>query len=199
MLPREWPIVRRVLDKRPFLIVPDGGLTVKSQGWVENAAHATLLATERPDAAVGSIYNVADSYSLSVRQIAEIIAEELNHSWEIISLPHEVATSTRPLLTSWSSSHRVLDIGPTVRDLGYKDLVDPIEAWRLAARWLADNPLEPGGELEKRLQDPFEYETEDRQYQIWRECRERLLSAEWSTQPGFSSAYVGRVPNPADS
>ena len=199
LLPREWPIVRRVLDKRPFLIVPDGGLTVKSQGWVENAAHATLLATERPNAAVGSIYNVADSYSLSVRQIAEIIAEELNHSWEIISLPHEVATSTRPLLTSWSSSHRVLDIGPTVRDLGYKDLVDPIEAWRLAARWLADNPLEPGGELEKRLQDPFEYETEDRQYQIWRECRERLLSAEWSTQPGFSSAYVGRVPNPADS
>ena len=33
LLPREWPIVRRALDKRPFLIVPDGGLTVKSQAW----------------------------------------------------------------------------------------------------------------------------------------------------------------------
>ena len=45
------------------------------------------------------------------------------------------------MLTSWSSTHRVLDIGPTVRDLGYRDLVPATTAWRLATRWLADNPL----------------------------------------------------------
>ena len=68
-----------------------------------------------------------------------------------MSLPQEVATSTRPLLTSWSSSHRVLDIRDTISDLGYRDVVDPELAWRQAARWLAEHPLEPGGELERRL------------------------------------------------
>ena len=197
ILPREWPIVRRALDRRPFLIVPDGGLTVKSQAWVENAAHATLLAADRPDAGVGNIYNVSDEKLFSIRQIAEIIADELNHEWEIVSLPQEVATSTRPMLTSWSSSHRVLDIGPTIRDLAYRDLVKPEDAWRSAARWLANNPLERGGNIEARLQDPFEYSSEDRQYEIWEKCRQNLSEINWSVDPGYSSAYVGRVPNPA--
>jgi hypothetical protein len=103
------------------------------------------------------------------------------------------------MLTSWSSSHRVLDIGPTIRDLGYSDLVNPEEAWRRAARWLADNPLERGGDLEARLQDPFEYDSEDRQYEIWAECRLQLNQIGWRVEPGYSSAYVGRLPNPADN
>ncbi len=199
LLPREWPIVRRVLDRRPFLIVPDGGLTVKSQAWVENAAHATLLAADQPRAGIGNIYNVSDEELFSIRQIAEIIADELGHEWEIVSLPQEVAPSTRPMLTSWSSSHRVLDIGPTIRDLGYRDVVKPEEAWRRAARWLADNPLDRGGDLEARLQDPFEYASEDRQYEIWAECRLNLDRIGWVVEPGYSSAYVGRRPNPADN
>ncbi len=198
LLPREWPIVRRALDRRPFLFVPDGGLTVKSQAWVENAAHATLLAVDRPSAAVGNIYNVSDEHLFSIRQISEIVADELGHSWEIVSLPQEVATSTRPLLTSWSSSHRVLDIRDTISDLGYRDVVDPELAWRQAARWLAEHPLEPGGELERRLQDPFDYAAEDLQYDVWVECRQRLAAINWSTAPGYSSAYVGRLPNPAN-
>lgn len=199
LLPREWPIVRRALDRRPFLIVPDGGLTVKSQAWVENAAHATLLACDRPDAAIGNIYNVADQQLFSVRQIAEIVADELDHEWEIVSLPYQVAPSTRPMLTSWSSSHRILDIGPTIQDLGYSDLVKPNTAWRLATRWLADNPIERGGEVEHRLDDPFEYASEDRQYEIWQRCQQELSVVEWSEEPGYSSAYVGRNPNPARS
>jgi nucleoside-diphosphate-sugar epimerase len=197
LLPREWPIVRRALDKRPFLIVPDGGLTVKSQAWVENAAHATLLAVDRPSAAVGKIYNVSDEELFTIRQIAEIVADELGHSWEIVSLPHEVATSARPLLTSWSSSHRVLDIRATITDLGYRDVVKPETAWRLATRWLADHPLERGGDLEGRLQDPFEYSAEDLQYSAWAECRQSLAAVTWSSPPGYSSAYVGRFANPA--
>lgn len=197
ILPREWPIVRRVLDRRPFLIVPDGGLTVKSQAWVENAAHATLLAADRPERSIGNTYNVSDEKLFTIRQIAEIVADELGHQWEIVSLPQEVAPSTRPLLTSWSSTHRVLDIGPTIRDLGYRDLVKPEDAWRSAARWLADNPLERGGSVETRLQDPFEYSSEDSQYAIWNKYRQSLDHVSWSVEPGFSAAYVGRVPNPA--
>ena len=199
-LPREWPLVRRALDRRPYLVVADGGLTVKSQGWIGNAAHATLLACEAPAAALGGIYNVADSSALSIAQIAEVVADELGHSFQLVSLPYELASPARPLVGSWSTTHRVLDIGPTVRDLSYQDVLAPAEAWRAAARWLADNPLERGGALEKRLGDPFDYEAEDRMVAAWNDVRQSLndsfAAIEWSSEPNYGSAYVGNRPNP---
>ncbi|WP_423917371.1 NAD-dependent epimerase/dehydratase family protein [Candidatus Poriferisodalis sp.] len=199
-LPREWPLVRRALDRRAHLVVADGGLTVKSQGWVGNAAHATLLACDAPPAALGGIYNVADSSALTIAQIAEIVADELGHSWELVSLPYDLAVPARPLVGSWSTTHRVLDIGPTVRDLGYQDVLAPTEAWRAAARWLADHPLERGGALEQRLGDPFDYEAEDRLVAAWKDVRQDLGAAvagiEWIREPNYGSAYVGNRPNP---
>ena len=199
-LPREWPLVRRALDRRPHLVVADGGLTVKSQGWIGNAAHATLLACDAPVAALGGIYNVADSSALSIAQIAEVVADELGHSWELVSLPCELAAPARPLVGSWSTTHRVLDIGPTVRDLGYHDVLAPVAAWRAATRWLAENPLERGGALEQRLGDPFDYEAEDRLVAAWKDARRgfrtALDSIEWSSEPNYGSAYVGNRPNP---
>lgn len=198
ILPREWPIVRRALDARPVLVVPDGGLTVKTQAWVDNAAHATLLAVDRPEAALGGIYNVGDEQALSLHQIAEIVADELGHSWEIVSLPHEVAPCTRPLLTSWSNTHRVLDTSGLRTDLGYRDVVPATEAWRLATRHLAENPLARGGAVEERLQDPFDYAAEDALVAAWTDARRRLTDVRWSREPGYASSYVGTRPNPWD-
>ncbi len=199
-LPREWPLVRRALDRRPYLVVADGGLTVKSQGWIGNAAHATLLACDAPAAARGGTYNVADSSALSIAQIAEVVADELGHSWELVSLPYNLAAPARPLVGSWSTTHRVLDIGPTVRDLGYRDVLAPVEAWRAAARWLAENPLERGGTLEQRLGDPFDYEAEDRLVAAWKEAQQDLVGIfagiDWLSEPNYGSAYVGNRPNP---
>lgn len=196
VLPREWPLVRRALDGRRVLLLPDGGLTTKSVAWVENAAHATLLATDAPDVALGNIYNVADEVLLSLAQIAEIVASELSHSWEIVSLPYEVAAPTRPLLGSHSTTHRVLDVSPTVRDLGYRDVVPPTQAWARAARWLADNPLPYGGPLEARLGDPFDYAAEDQLVAAWRAARQQLEAVRFDVEPNYGSAYVGDRPNP---
>lgn len=199
-LPREWPLVRRALDRRPHLVVADAGLTVKSQGWIGNAAHATLLACDAPAAALGGIYNVADSSALSVAQIAEVIADELGHSWELVSLPYDFAAPARPMVGSWSTTHRVLDTGPTARDLGYRDVLAPIDAWRVAARWLAENPLERGGALEQRLGDPFDYDAEDRLVAAWRDVRREfeatMENLAWTSEPNYGSAYVGNRPNP---
>ena len=197
ILPREWPIVRRAIDRRPTLIVPDGGLTLKSQMWIENAAHATLLACARPISAIGKIYNVSDQQLLSITQIAEIVADEVGHEWELISIPHYLAPSTRPMLTSWSNTHRVLDIAPAVRDLGYSDVKSPVQAWREATRYLLENPPEKGGTIEQQLNDPFEYESEDIQIGIFKKYASDLRKVGWVTEPGYSSAYVGRRENPA--
>ncbi|WP_419911900.1 hypothetical protein [Candidatus Poriferisodalis sp.] len=173
---------------------------MKSQGWIGNAANATLLACDAPAAALGGIYNVADSAALSIAQIAEVVADELGHSWELVSLPYELAAPARPLVGNWSSTHRAVDIGPTVRDLGYRDVLAPVDAWRAAARWLAENPLERGGTLEQRLGDPFDYDAEDRLVAAWNDARRGLRTAldsiDWSSEPNYGSAYVGNRPNP---
>ena len=159
-----------------------------------------LLACDAPAAARGGTYNVADSSALSIAQIAEVVADELGHSWELVSLPYDLAAPARPLVGSWSTTHRVLDIGPTVRDLGYRDVLAPVEAWRAAARWLAENPLERGGTLEQRLGDPFDYEAEDRLVAAWKDARRgfeaTLKSIDWASEPNYGSAYVGNRPNP---
>ena len=165
--------------------------------WIENAAHATLLACARPISAIGKIYNVSDQQLLSITQIAEIVADEVGHEWELISIPHYLAPSTRPMLTSWSNTHRVLDIAPAVRDLGYSDVKSPVQAWREATRYLLENPPEKGGTIEQQLNDPFEYESEDIQIGIFKKYASDLRKVGWVTEPGYSSAYVGRRENPA--
>ena len=43
VLPREWSIVKRALDGRRPLILPDGGLTLVGSSYVENATHTLSL------------------------------------------------------------------------------------------------------------------------------------------------------------
>ena len=98
LTPREWIVVRRVLDGRRRIVVADDGLTLHHHGYTENIAHALLLALEQPDAAAGKLFNIADEEVLSVRQVVEIIAAALDHEFEIVSMPYDLAVPARPLL-----------------------------------------------------------------------------------------------------
>ena len=97
LTPREWIVVRRVLDGRGRIVVADDGLTLHHHGYTENIAHALLLALEQPDAAAGKLFNIADEEVLSVRQVVEIIAAALDHEFEVVSMPYDLAVPARPL------------------------------------------------------------------------------------------------------
>jgi nucleoside-diphosphate-sugar epimerase len=49
----DFMVVKRVLDERDFIVLPDGGLTLMTRCFAENAAHAVLLCVDRPDVAKG--------------------------------------------------------------------------------------------------------------------------------------------------
>ncbi|MDY7032771.1 MAG: NAD-dependent epimerase/dehydratase family protein, partial [Thermodesulfobacteriota bacterium] len=119
LVPREWCIVRRILDNRPHIILPESGLTLCTFGFSENLAHAVLLAVEMPDKSSGQIYNCGDEEVLSLRKVVEIIASALNHEWEIVSMPWELAVPARPLMMQPLPTHRVLSISKIQRELGY--------------------------------------------------------------------------------
>ena len=164
MVPREWCIVRRVLDGRRFVLLPEGGLTLHTFGYAENLAHAVLLAVDRPDAAAGQAYNCGDEQVLTLRQVVQHVAACMGATLEILSLPAEVgaagAADARPRVRR---HHRVLDLSiaaprarlPRRRRARGGDCAAP-------SRGSARPPA--GGTAARRssiLQDPFDYAAED--------------------------------------
>jgi nucleoside-diphosphate-sugar epimerase len=188
-VPREWLIVRRVLDARPHIVLPDGGLTLHHFGYGENLAHAILMAIDRPEKTLGQIYNAADQEVLTLRAACELIAAGLDHEWEIINMPWELAVPARPLITQPLPTHRVMDVSKMEHDFGYRDKVPPREAIVQAARWLVENPLTK--EQEAMLQDPFDYAAEDELIDNWRRAVASMPAVNWTEEPGYGLAYSG--------
>src|SRR5215467_1591150 len=173
LLPREWCIIRRVLDKRPFIILSEGGLGLMTHGYAGNLAHAVLLAVDQPEAAAGQIYNCGDDVQYTVRQIVEIIADEMQHKFELISLPAAAAYPARGISLEITPHHKLMDCHKIKEQLGYSDPVPADEALRCTIHWYIEHQPERNGELEQRLQDAFDYETEDQLAKIYREAMQR--------------------------
>jgi len=181
--PQEWSIVRRIRDGRRRIIVPGGGRTLVSRGFAENVAHGLLLAVDNPEASAGQVYNIADeSLTLTNGEWIRLVARALNHEFEFVEIPFDMlppafADAPAPTLFPY---HQVMDLSKIKQQLGYRDIVGVEQGMELTARWLSQNPLEPGGEVEQLLGDPFNYEAEDRLIEAY--CsgaavlRRRLLS-----------------------
>jgi nucleoside-diphosphate-sugar epimerase len=190
-VPREWSIVRRVLDGRGRMIVADGGLTLHHHGYTANVAHGVLLAVDRAEAAAGRVYNVGDDEVLSTAQVIALAAAALGAEIELVSMPHELAVAARPLMAQPLPTHRVLDLTRIRSDLGYRDLVPAREAIGLTARWLADNPLGPDAPEARVLGDPFDYCAEDALMDAWARVLATLPEVAFHPAPGYGSAYSG--------
>lgn len=191
LVPREWLIVRRILDGRRRMVVADDGLTLHHHGFTENLAHAVLLAVDRPNEAAGLVFHAGDDEVLSIRQVIDLCARALGVDLELVSMPHELAVPARPLLTQPLPTHRVLDLGRIRSVLGYADVVPAREAVARTARWLAEHRPEPGGQEEQVLTDPFDYDAEDALMDAWTATTSAMPSVEWAVQPGYGLAYSG--------
>ncbi len=159
LVPREWSIVRRVLDGRRQILLPDGGAALSTHGWAGNLAQAVLLAFDQPAASAGKIYNCGDLQQLSIRQIVSVIASALGSDLQPVNIPWEVAGPAR-VLSLGGRYHQVMDLSMLRNDLGYVDVLPASEALAQTARWYAANRPDPS--YEERLGDPFDYAWEDR-------------------------------------
>jgi hypothetical protein len=183
--------VKRILDERPHIIVPDDGLSLQTYGYSANLAHAVLLGVDQPDTAAGQIYNCADDEILSVRQVVELIAAEFDHGWEIVSMPWDLAKPARPLISQPLQTHRMLDLGKIRHELGYRDVVPARKAIPAYARLLAQEPPTPGGTEEFALTDPFDYAAEDKLIAGWKRALESMPEIKYESEPGYTLSYSG--------
>ncbi|MEW6299806.1 MAG: epimerase [Thermodesulfobacteriota bacterium] len=190
LVPREWCVMRRILDRRPYIILPDGGLTLFTHGYAANLAHAVLLAVDQPEASAGQIYNCGDETQLTLHQLVELITQEMNHRWEIICLPDAVAHPARALVMQETSHHKVMDLTKIKNDLGYKDVVPVEEAVARTVRWYVEHQPERGGEVERRLQDPFDYAAEDELVAVFKDSLRRLAAVPFNREKGRPHPYA---------
>lgn len=193
----EWSVVRRCLDKRPFMFLPDNGLALVTRGYGPNVAHTLLLAIDKPEVSKGQTFNVGDEHVATLRQWVEMICEALGSNMKIVSIPHEYAVPCRPLLKGASYHHEVFDCSKAVHLLGYRDVVPTKEALALTARTLAADP--PPVAIEKGLQDVFDYAAEDALLDAWqRGDFAAMRMVQWKREPGFTGASYGMETNPYD-
>ncbi len=157
--PREWWFVKRMLDGRERIpLLFDG----RSKFQTTNAQDIASSSLELAEHQIGGVFNIADEYCPTVRQIGEAITEEMRAACEFIdagetgmigrtpwSVPRPLMCSDEKLraATGGCSSSYNPSCGEAVRwlcEIAPKD-------WRAAFPQLAAYPW-----------DMFDYEAEDR-------------------------------------
>lgn len=187
--PHDWCIVRRVLDGRRRFVVADGGIKLESRAYVENAAHAVLLALDNPRASSGQKYFVADSSVYSMRQRVEAITSYMGHEFELVDMPFDLALPCHALWRH-SRDHRLRDTRKIAVELGYRDQIGPEEALARTVTWLVNNRASvTNGETV--LGDPFDYEREDRLIDLWLRARSTIPAVDY---PLAAPAHMYRHP-----
>jgi nucleoside-diphosphate-sugar epimerase len=159
--PVEWSVVKRILDGRDWMILPDGGLTILSRCAAPNAARFVLLAVDNSNVAAGQAYNCADDDQYTWRQWMEMIVEYLDGHLQMLSVPDLLASPARALLPMQrSSDHGLVSTTKAKMDLGYKDVVAARNALHDTVDWYIENP--PAAGEFSSFADRFDYRAEDR-------------------------------------
>lgn len=157
----EWSIIRRILDGRTRIILPEGGFLLQSVLYAENAARIVLAAVRHRSAAAGQVFNCADPEALTHRKWVRLIAQAMGREVEIVSAPAALA---RP---SWPYARFPVTIGHHILDISKLSLLPHAPApvalgLQRTVEWYLEVPDGRGRAVEPQLRDPFRYDLEDR-------------------------------------
>ena len=177
--PHEWPVVRRIRDRRPHMIVPDGGFQIHTRCAARNAAAFVLAAVDHPSAAAGQVYNCGDPTLWWLRQWIETILRIAGAELELVSIPGEIAveaaTTLLPLANT-TATHCILSIAKAEQQLGYRPVIEPAKALEEVLEWYDEHPgFDPGAS--PSMTDRFDYAAEDALIASYRKSAGRIRDA----------------------
>ena len=168
--PLEWRVVKRVLDGRAQMIVPENGLAIYTRWYAANASHAVMLAVARPEDADGQVFNGGDSDQYSLRQWLEMALDHLGSRMRLVSLPDDLAGPGRALNPLWGlSTHGYLDTRKLEQALGYQDRMPARLALAQTIDWYLEHPPAQAGPGPE-----FDYAYEDRVISCYRRLAESV-------------------------
>ena len=161
---QEWSLVRRIIDRRPFVLLPNAGATTFSRCAAINAAHTLLLSLEC-EAAGGQVFNCGDDDQFSLAQWAEIVLDALGAQVELVGLPTTL-NHVAPHFALYGGSmfgHALTSTAKARALLAYRDVIPAVNAIAESARWwFNEGAAVAAGNIAR---DTFDYGLEDRLYQ----------------------------------
>lgn len=169
LVPWEWSVIRRVLDGRKGMILPDDGLAYVARGAARNMAQFVLLAVDQPAVSAGQIYNCVDDQQYTLRQFAELIVDVMGARMEIVGVPRAVSPYFHSVYIPTAETmcpHSMLSNEKARTELGYRDLVSTREALEESVAWYRDHPIDTSTPIPAYF-DTFDYDLEDRLIDIW--------------------------------
>ncbi|HTJ69721.1 MAG TPA: NAD-dependent epimerase/dehydratase family protein [Actinospica sp.] len=131
--PREWVFVKRVLDRRPAVLLAGRGGGIVHPTAAVNIAALIETVAQQPGA---RILNSADPDAPSAREIAKTIARQLGHSWDEVLL--DDAADPDLGRTPWDAPHPVVLDTTASLELGYKPVGDYAATVADEVDWLFD-------------------------------------------------------------
>jgi nucleoside-diphosphate-sugar epimerase len=161
VLPAEWIIVRRILDGRQRMALPDHGLWVISRCAARNAAALVTAVCDAGSNAFGRAYNAADDEQFTIRQWSSLVAHAAGGSLEFVGIPSEFCDPVLAgALPPGAEPHMLVTAERARRELGYTAAVDARDAIAESVAWLKAHPVT--AESHPMFAATFDYEWEDR-------------------------------------
>lgn len=157
---REWVFVRRVLDRRPAVLLARRGAGVDHPTAAVNIAALVETAAERPDR---RILNSADPDAPSGLQIARTIARHLDHAWHEMLL--DEGDDPRLGRHPWDRLPPVVLDTRAALELGYRPVGEYAATVGAEVDWLvaaAGGGRTPPGLDAAFFEQLFDYAAEDR-------------------------------------
>lgn len=191
ILPWEWAVVKRIADGRRRMVLPDDGLWIVSRCAARNAAEVVLRIVDRRDVSAGQAYNCADDVQYTLRQWAELVNDAAGGALEFIGIPSLLAPSAMAeWLAPGSRPHMIVSIRKAREELGYRDVVHPLDAIRDTVEWLLRNPVTKADYPTYPAR--FDYDLEDRLIASWGRAVERV----WAEAPDEPLEQAHPMPHP---
>ena len=174
----EWSVIKRILDGRSFICVPDGGLPIHSRLSAWNAAHSILMAVDLPEHAAGHAFNCADDEQFMLRQWMELTMEYAGGSLEFVSVPGDIPSPAwGTMVFHYSGSpHVVIDTTKIREVLGYTDAMPAREGLKATVEWILENR---GDSDRWSVLDRFDYDAEDAFVESWRSTVGSIDMSHW--------------------
>jgi nucleoside-diphosphate-sugar epimerase len=151
--PREWVFVKRVLDRRPVVLLARHGAGVDHPTAAANLAALIELVAAKPGR---RILNCADPDAPSALEISRVVARHLGHDWTEVPLAPDVDSGLGR--HPWDKlPPMVLDL-TAATDLGHRPVGDYASTVRTEIDWLVAAPPNPDDAFFAGL---FDYAAED--------------------------------------
>jgi len=144
--PREWYFVKRVLDRRPVVLLARRGAGTDHPTAAANIAALIETAAAKPST---RILNSADPDAPSGLEIARAIARHLGHDWDEVLLDEDCPLGRHP----WDRLPPIVLDTTAAKELGYVPAGDYASTVAGFVDWLVANP--------PPLDEPFDYASED--------------------------------------